>query len=260
MLKPRRANRPAIRVSTPGLVLDQDREHVLAAGAQADRGVELLEAQRLPWFQARPSRSPHHVARGGAGRRSSGRCSPRASRARRRRRALGVAIAARMSSTSERLVREAQAGRAVGLGELDEVRDTRPCRPGCSAGPRTAPATGAPSEIAVVHDEHLDRDPLLQRRSRAPGCSSGSSRRRRSRRPTSSGSRPSAPIAAGRPKPIVPRPPELIHWRGRVKWKYCAAHIWCWPTSETTIASPPVASYSAWTMYCGLISVSALSS
>jgi hypothetical protein len=26
-----------------------------------------------------------------------------------------------------------------------------------------------------------------------------------------------APIADGRPKPIVPRPPELIHWRGRVK-------------------------------------------
>ena len=26
-----------------------------------------------------------------------------------------------------------------------------------------------------------------------------------------------APIAAGRPKPMVPSPPELIHWRGRLK-------------------------------------------
>ena len=51
-----------------------------------------------------------------------------------------------------------------------------------------------------------------------------------------------APIAAGRPKPIVPRPPELIQRRGLAKWKYCAAHIWCWPTSEDRMQSPPVAS------------------
>ena len=58
----------------------------------------------------------------------------------------------------------------------------------------------------------------------------------------SSGQPTFAPIAAGRPKPIVPRPPELIQRRGSVKWKYCAVHIWCWPTSVVTIASPPVAS------------------
>jgi hypothetical protein len=51
-----------------------------------------------------------------------------------------------------------------------------------------------------------------------------------------------APIAAGRPKPIVPRPPELIQRRGLAKWKYCAAHIWCWPTSDDRMHSPPVAS------------------
>ena len=33
-------------------------------------------------------------------------------------------------------------------------------------------------------------------------------------------------------------------------------HIWCWPTSEVMIASPPVTSYSAWTMRCGGISPS----
>ena len=69
-----------------------------------------------------------------------------------------------------------------------------------------------------------------------------------------------APIAAGTEKPIVPRPPELIHLRGWAKWKYCAAHIWCWPTSEVTIASPPVASKRAWTMRCGRISASLESS
>ena len=34
----------------------------------------------------------------------------------------------------------------------------------------------------------------------------------------SSGHATLAPIAAGRPKPIVPRPPELSHRRGLVKW------------------------------------------
>ena len=34
-----------------------------------------------------------------------------------------------------------------------------------------------------------------------------------------------APIAAGRPKPIVPMLPEVSHRRGRRKSQYCAAHI-----------------------------------
>ena len=44
---------------------------------------------------------------------------------------------------------------------------------------------------------------------------------------SSSGFATLAPIADGRPKPIVPRPPELIHLRGLSKWKCCAVHIWC---------------------------------
>ena len=75
-----------------------------------------------------------------------------------------------------------------------------------------------------------------------------------------SGRATAAPIPAGRPKPIVPSPPELIQRRGLSKWKYWAVHIWCWPTSEETIASPPVASYSASIRYCGLISLSGESS
>ena len=57
-----------------------------------------------------------------------------------------------------------------------------------------------------------------------------------------SGCATAAPIAAGRPKPIVPRPPELIQRRGLSNGKYCALHIWCWPTSEARMQSPPVAS------------------
>src|SRR5215216_3103976 len=50
-----------------GLVLDQDRQHVLAAGAHAGGGIELLERQQLlsAWLA---HCSPHHVARGLAGR------------------------------------------------------------------------------------------------------------------------------------------------------------------------------------------------
>src|SRR5437879_13790339 len=48
-----------------------------------------------------------------------------------------------------------------------------------------------------------------------------------------------APMAEGSPKPIAPSPPELIHKRGWLKRISCAAHIWCWPTSEVTIALPP---------------------
>ena len=58
----------------------------------------------------------------------------------------------------------------------------------------------------------------------------------------SSGQAALAPIDEGRPNPIVPRPPELIQRRGLEKWKYWAHHIWCWPTSEVTKASPLVTS------------------
>ncbi|MNS72823.1 hypothetical protein D3C72_1062430 [compost metagenome] len=38
---------------------------------------------------------------------------------------------------------------------------------------------------------------------------------------------------------MVPAPPEVSQWRGLSKRRYCAAHIWCWPTSVETIASRP---------------------
>ncbi len=62
-----------------------------------------------------------------------------------------------------------------------------------------------------------------------------------------------APIAAGKPYPIVPKPPEDIQVRGFLYLKNCAAHIWFWPTSVAIIASPFVISYIFSTTNCGFI-------
>src|SRR3546814_9724167 len=45
--------------------------------------------------------------------------------------------------------------------------------------------------------------------------------------------------------PIVPIEPDVSHKRGDLKSKYCAAHIWCWPTPVATTASPWVMSLMA---------------
>ena len=57
---------------------------------------------------------------------------------------------------------------------------------------------------------------------------------------TSSSGRPSAaPMAAGMPNPMVPMPPEERKRLGRLWRKYCAAHIWCCPTSVATAVFSP---------------------
>ena len=50
------------------------------------------------------------------------------------------------------------------------------------------------------------------------------------------------PMAAGIEKPMVPIPPEVMKVFGSLNQYSWAAHIWCWPTSATTIASPFVSS------------------
>ena len=55
---------------------------------------------------------------------------------------------------------------------------------------------------------------------------------------------------------MEPRPPELIHRRGSLKRMNCAAHIWCWPTSLVTMASPPERRSISAIRCCGLISSS----
>ena len=44
-----------------------------------------------------------------------------------------------------------------------------------------------------------------------------------------------APTAAGKPKPMVPRPPDEMKLRGTSRSTCWAAHIWCCPTSVTTM-------------------------
>src|ERR687890_459925 len=48
-----------------------------------------------------------------------------------------------------------------------------------------------------------------------------------------------APSAAGKPKPIVPRPPEVTKRRGVSTCRYWAAHIWCWPTPDRVVGLGP---------------------
>src|SRR4051794_41773086 len=67
-----------------------------------------------------------------------------------------------------------------------------------------------------------------------------------------SGTATLAPIAEGRPKPIVPRPPELIQRRGGVEWEYCGAPTRGWAAAGGTIAPPPGGPAGARPHYRGL--------
>src|SRR6266700_2329622 len=64
-----------------------------------------------------------------------------------------------------------------------------------------------------------------------------------------------APMAAGSPKPMVPMLPEVRKVRAFTKSRYCAAHIWCWPTPVVTIAWPRVTWFSCSRTYSGWIDV-----
>ena len=88
------------------------------------------------------------------------------------------------------------------------------------------------AEVAVVHHDDLDGQAVRRRWWPAPGSTSGSRRRRRWRTPACRDARTARRWPTGRPKPIAPSPPELIQSRGSLKRINCAAHIWCWPTSD----------------------------
>ena len=113
------------------------------------------------------------------------------------------------SSSSTRA--RAQPEAAVGVGELHEVRAVG------ERGLREAvvveqllPLPDHPEE-QVVQDEDLDRQLRARPRSRGPAASSGSEPSP-SMPMTSSPGRPSwIPMAEGRQKPMVPRPPEVMN-------------------------------------------------
>src|SRR5207249_1374338 len=63
--------------------------------------------------------------------------------------------------------------------------------------------------------------------------------------PGSSGRARWTPIAAGTANPIAPRPPDVTWPFGRRYGNSFATHIWCWPTSVTTVQRSPVTANSA---------------
>ena len=71
-----------------------------------------------------------------------------------------------------------------------------------------------------------------------------------------SGRATAAPMAAGKPKPMVPRPPEDRKVRGRSRCRNWWAHIWCWPTSVVTME----ASGSSWRPSSAMTSSGTISS
>ena len=60
-----------------------------------------------------------------------------------------------------------------------------------------------------------------------------------------------APIAAGKPKPIVPAPPDVMIVFGLEKVMNWDVHIWCCPTSVTTMALPFTILSISWITFCG---------
>src|SRR3954470_16391948 len=159
MLNPRRANRPAMRVSTPGLFstrivrtcLRPDRIWPLASRSSRD------SSSLVP---GSPMASAHHLARGGAGRDHrvhvllAGDADVDDHRALDRDRGLEVI-------DQGALGRQAQAGGPVGLGELDEVGRLPHVDVRVAVVPEQLLPLAHHAQVAVVDDHDLDRDPVL---------------------------------------------------------------------------------------------------
>ena len=117
------------------------------------------------------------------------------------------------SSSSGLVTRSAET--AVGLGELHEVGAVlRQHARGVALAVEQLLPLAHHAQVAVVEDDDLDRQLVDARGRELLACSSGSSRRRRCRSRARRDGPTCAPIAAGKPKPIVPRPPEETQVRG----------------------------------------------
>ena len=188
MLNPRRANRPAMRVSTPGLFSTSTDSTCLRPVWMLPGGLEILEPQDLlcPWFAHRA----HHVPCGGAGGDHRVAVLLAAHAHVQHHRALGLdRLAHRVVHLVVRL--DAHAGRAERLGELHPVGARAHVDRLVALVPEQLLPLAHHAEVAVVHDEHLHGDVVLAPRSPAPGSSSRGCRRRRGRRRARPGRRPS---------------------------------------------------------------------
>ena len=184
--------------------------------------------------------NPDHLPRGTPGR-NIGRQSASGSIATRseRRAGLGERVRQRVREPVVVVSRHVARGEAERARRGPASRAWRRGRPRSGGRPRTCPAAGGPCRARRCRA----RSTLTGSCSWtavASSCTLSSSEPSPVTHTTAaSGHATCAPSAAGRPKPIVPRPPEVIQRRGRSKRSRLAAHIWCWPTSVVTIASPP---------------------
>ena len=224
-----------MRVRTPGLFSTRIDRTCLRPVRMLPAASSSSRLTAAPWFRARPSLSPPCPARPRRAR-SSGTRSPRASRGRRpspgrasRSRRAGRR---RASSLSVRRMPVAPWASASLTKSGNSLMST------CAVAlvPEQLLPLADHAQVAVVDDEHLDVDALGRARAQLlhvhlHRAVAGDADDGLVGQPTL------APMAAGRPKPIVPRPPDWIQRRGLAKLKYCAAHIWCWPMSVETIAS-----------------------
>ncbi len=242
MLKPRRANSPEMRVRTPGLFstrIERTCLRPVRKPAVASRSSRLRSSSLVPGSpmtarlsrpcRARPGRRDHRVDVLLAGDRDVDD-----DRAGRRERGAQV--------LDERgLVGQADARAAVGLGELDEVGPLPHVDGRVALLPEELLPLADHAEVAVVHHDDLDVDALL----RAGGQLLGVHLERAVAREADDEVVGAPDLRAhrrGQAEPHRPSPPDWIQRRGSAKWKYWAAHIWCWPMSVARMQSPPVAS------------------
>src|SRR3954467_90925 len=158
MLNPRRAKSPAMRVSTPGLFstrIDSVCLRPVCSATDASSSSRLSSS-----FVPGSPISAHHVPRRRAGGDHGIDVLLRRHADVDEHRPLGGQRRAHVVD-QRRLVREAQPGGPVGLGQLDEVRILAHVDMRVALVPEQLLPLADHAEVAVVHDEHLDGDALL---------------------------------------------------------------------------------------------------
>ena len=133
---------------------------------------------------------------------------------------------------------DAQALDAVGLGQLHEVGVALEVDAGQAVVEEQLLPLADHAEVVVVDDQDLDRQLVDRRGGQLAHASSGSRRRRRSPRPSCPGWRTARRSRPGSRSPSCRRRRLTASGGSCVVRQNCAAHIWCWPTSVVTIASP----------------------
>src|SRR5688572_1319857 len=159
MLNPRRANSPEIRVRTPGLFSTRI-ERMCLRPVRTPADASSSSRVSGSFVPGSPMPLPHHLARGGAGR--DHRVGVLLARDADVDHDGAVGLERGLDVGDERgLVRQAHARGPVGLGELDEVGPLAEVDLGVALVPEQLLPLADHAQVAVVEDEHLDRDAVL---------------------------------------------------------------------------------------------------